>query len=111
MDGKLFFSAIIALTVSACTMTGPPIARVDLLGDPVPLTAASRTIVIDPATKYVNVTGGETVKFVVGDKAFAWNFDTQAFVSPFDLSLAAPPGVLDHKVIAYVAPKPLYIVR
>jgi len=42
------------------------------LGDPAPAAAANRTIVITPATKYVNVEGGQTVKFVVGGKTFTW---------------------------------------
>ena len=55
---------------------------------------------------YVNVTGGEIVRFTVGDKSFAWNFNGRP--SSFDLALVAPPGVLDHKVTAYIAPNPLY---
>lgn len=80
--------------------------RVDLLGNPAPLSAATRTIVITPATTYVNVTGGEIVKFVVGDKSFAWNFDSDAYAPAFELNVTAPSGVLDHDVIAYVAPNP-----
>jgi hypothetical protein len=100
-------SILTALLLSACA----PIdysTRVDLLGDPAPLSAASRAIVITPATRSVNVTGGEIVKFVAGDKAFAWNFDGAGFVTAFELNLAAPPGMFDHKVMAYVAPNPLY---
>lgn len=96
-----------ALLVAACA----PIdysKRVDLLGDPAPVSAASRAIVITPATSAVNVTGGEIVKFVAGDKSFAWNFDGANFVNAFELNLAAPPGVLDHKVMAYIAPNPMY---
>ena len=52
------------------------------------------------------MTGGEVVKFTVGDKSFAWNFNGQP--SSFDLNAVAPPGVMDHKVKAYIAPNPLY---
>jgi hypothetical protein len=82
--------------------------RVDLLGDPAPVSAATRVIVITPATRYVNVTGGDIVKFVVGDKAFAWNFDGEEYAGAFDLNLTAPAGLLDHPVMAYVEPNPLY---
>jgi hypothetical protein len=82
-------------------------SRLDLLGDPAPVSAATRTIVIAPDTRYVNVIGGETVKFVVGDKSFAWTFDG-AYPS-FDLNQTVAAGTLDHKVTAYVAPNPLYI--
>ncbi len=72
------------------------------------MSAASRVIVITPATRAVNVTGGEIVKFVAGPRSFAWNFNGSIFVNAFELNLAAPPGVLDHKVMAYVAPNPMY---
>ena len=81
----------------------------ELLGDPAPLSAASYEIRIGPKTKYVNVTGGETVKFVVGDKAFTWYFDVSRNTDRFDLNEVAPPGVLDHPVIVYIAPDPQWI--
>ena len=102
------FSAICAVILAACATPGAP-PRLDLLGDPAPVSAASRTIVIAADTRWVNVTGGEVVKFVAGDKAFAWNFDGEEDTPPFDLNLTAPPGVLDHPVLAYVAPNPLYM--
>ncbi|MET0964291.1 MAG: CzcE family metal-binding protein [Noviherbaspirillum sp.] len=108
MNPKLIFPTIFAGVLSAaCASLGSP-PRPDLLGDPAPVAAATRTIVITPSTKYVNVTGGEIVTFVVGDKAFAWSFNGTRY-APFDLSMTAPPGVLDHRVLAYVAPDPRYI--
>ena len=78
-----------------------------LLGDAASPASATRTIAIYPDTRYVNVTGGEIVKFTVGNQSFAWNFNGRP--SSFDLNAVAPPGVLDHGVQAYVAPNPLYI--
>jgi len=63
-------------------------------------------IVIKPETRYVNVTGGEVIRFEVGNKSFVWNFNGQR--SSFDLARVAPTAVLDHKVTAYVAPNPMY---
>ena len=60
---------------------------------------------IRPDTRYINVTGGEIIRFTVGDKSFVWNFNGRP--SSFDLARVAP-AVLDHKVTAYVAPNPLY---
>lgn len=74
-------------------------------GDPVADTAATKTIVIGPDTQYVNVTGGEVVKFVDGDKSFAWDFDGP-YAYTFELNRVAPPGVLDHRVVAYVDADP-----
>jgi hypothetical protein len=108
MNQKLFLAVVFTVVLSAaCALIDSP-PRPDLLGDPAPVSAATRTIVIAPDTRYVNVTGGEIVSFVVGDKAFAWSFNGTRYVAPFDLSVTAPPGVLDHKVMAYVAPDPRY---
>ena len=91
----------------------PVIARLEpnrgnpvLVGDPAPTASATRTIAIQPDTRYVNVTGGEVVRFTAGDRSFAWNFNGR--LSSFDLATVAPQGMLDHKVTAYVAPNPLY---
>ena len=84
--------------------------RLDLLGDPAPPTAAGRTIAITADTRYVNVQGGEVVRFDVGaNKSFAWSFNGSVVVTSFDLARVAPSGMLDHAVTAYVSPNPLYI--
>ncbi len=98
----------ITLLLSACASALNPMPRPDLLGEPAPVTASMRTMIITPDTKYVNVTGGETVKFVARGKSFAWTFDGQTQAYAFDLRKAAPSGVLDHKVEAYVESNPLY---
>ncbi len=81
------------------SVAGTP--RLDLLGDPIPASAARRTIRIGPDARYVNVVSGETVKFVVGDRAFGWAFDGP--IRNFDLSRVAPAGMLDHRVASYVS--------
>lgn len=98
----------VAVLLAGCAQHGTP-PPVRLLGDPAPVEAATQTIVIKPETKWVNVTGGDTVKFVVGDKSFAWLFNVATGVRVFDLSRVAPPGVLNHPVDAYVAADPKYI--
>jgi hypothetical protein len=85
------------------------VPRIDLLGDPAPVSAAAYTIVITPDTKWLNVTGGDVVKFVAGDKSFAWAFNVAFGVSSFDLNRVAPPGILGRTVRVYVAPDPRYI--
>lgn len=70
---------------------------------------ADRTIVLDAATKWVNVTGGETVKFIVNGKSFSWRFDTNNLAPVFDLDQIAPAGMLSgQRIKVYVAPDPLY---
>lgn len=110
MKLRLFLSTVFAIVLSvACVSPMHTTPRIDLLGDPALPSAAARTIVITPDTKWVNVTGGEIVKFIVGDKTFAWNFDVGVTISSFDLNQVAPPGALNHAVVAYVAPDPLYL--
>lgn len=99
---------VMAFALSSCATRT---SLVDLYGQPAPISAAERTIAITPNTKYVNVEGGQIVKFVVGGKAFAWNFNTASSINSFDLNDVAPPGVLNHVVRAYVSPDPKYIGR
>jgi hypothetical protein len=109
MKSKLLFPKLLAFALlSACASRSGIAPRADLLGQPAPPSAATYTIPITPGTRWVNVTGGDTVRFVVGDKAFAWNFTVSPIVSSFELNRVAPPGLLDHKVRAYVAPNPFY---
>lgn len=108
MNMKLLSSVIFAsMLVGACASPSSPDSS--LLGSPAPATAATRTIVITPNTRWANVTGGEIIKFVVADNTFTWNFNNSITVDDFDLRQVAPPGVFDHQVEVYIAPNPLYI--
>lgn len=83
---------------------------IDLYGREIPPAAwVDRTIVLTPATRYINVEGGQSVRFIVGDKAFAWHFIVARTVNAFDLKEVAPAGLLDHTVMAYVSPDPKYL--
>jgi hypothetical protein len=71
--------------------------------------AVDQVIVVTDATRYVNVVGGSTVRFVVGEQSFIWSFQNgSAHVLPFDLATIAPQGLLNHPVTAYVSDNPLY---
>lgn len=97
----------IAATLCGCAPVAP---RIDLLGTPASSNAAvQRTIVITPDTQSVNVTSGETIRFIVGERSFAWNFQTGTTVSTFDLNQVAPPRMLARRIVVYVAINPLYI--
>ena len=84
--------------------------QADFRGKAVPSQApADQVVVVTDATRHVNVTGGSTVRFVVGDKSFNWSFQNgTAQVVPFDLQQVAPQGVLTHPVMTYVSGNPLY---
>jgi hypothetical protein len=101
--------AIVALTLSFSALSSMAATPVSLLGETAPATAANRTITIAPDTKYVNVEGGQIVRFDVGGQTFTWDFDGAETVWAFDLNRVTPPGLLDHKVTAYVSPNPLYM--
>lgn len=105
---KLLGPAIVGLTLSVSALSSMAASPDMLLGDPAPAAAAQRTIQITPDTKYVNVQGGQVVRFDVGGKGFTWDFDSAQTVVDFDLNRIAPPGLLDHPVTAYVSPNPLY---
>lgn len=107
MNRKLLSAAAIMLTLSAASL--PSIAQrnyVELYGSPAAPTVSARTIVIHPDTRYVNVRGGEVVRFVVGEKSFAWNFDVAQTVGTFELNEVAPAGLLDHPIRVYVGLNP-----
>lgn len=99
--------SVCPLLLAGCMTLGaePP---VHLLGNPAAIGSGERTLVITPHTKHVNVTGGEIIDFKVGEKQFAWHFFVAQDISSFDLKRVAPPGVLDHSVIAYIKPDPRY---
>ena len=105
---RVFIQATAAVLLAGCAH-GTPDWPVALLGDPVPVGAAMQSIVIRPDTQWVNVTGGDVVRFDVGGKSFAWAFNVASVVSSFDLNRVAPPGVLGRPVAVYVSPDPRYI--
>lgn len=103
MKRNLLFPGVV-LIISVMTSPSIPARNyIPLYGTPAEPSQATRTIVIRPNTKYVNVTEGDVVKFVAGDKTFAWKFDTALTVHDFELNEVAPPGTLDHPVRAYIA--------
>ena len=73
-----------------------------------PASAAMRTIDIQPDTKSISVTNGETVRLNVNGHAVVWHFETFPNDSSFDLSRIAPADFKEGAVRAYVASNPLY---
>jgi hypothetical protein len=99
-------AALCALLAGCASLLGPPNYPADLLGTPAPALAAQRTIFIRPDTRFANVTGGEIVRFVYGEREFAWSFDGPAYT--LDLQQVAPPGFIERSFTVYIAPNPLY---
>jgi len=85
------------ISLSATAQNAPDLFR----GGPANVAQAQRTIVIDPNTRWVNVTQGETIRFVAGGSEFAWRFDGRGSRS-FDLQQAAPAGALQRPVMVHI---------
>lgn len=96
----------VLLTLASCATRT---SYTDLYGMPSPPGLGVRTIAITPDTRYVNVEGGEMIRFVSGDMEFGWHFFVAKTVWSFPLNEVAPPGFLDHPVEAYVSPDPKYM--
>jgi hypothetical protein len=99
--------AVVTLLMSAVAL--PAVAATDsteFLGASAPSSSARQEIRIKPDTKYVNVVGGDIVKFVVGEKTFTWNFNGGRNFGSFDLNQVAPAGLLDRPLTVYIAPDP-----
>ena len=101
---KLIFFALAAIVFSASALV-----RAGELpqyhGGPGSDQAYDRVITVKPDAKWVNVTSGQTVKFVdaTTGRSFVWHFDMRNFVV-FDLAAVAPSGVLSHEhLTVYVA--------
>ena len=104
-------AVLTTLTLAAAsTAAFAGVQQADLRGTAAPAQAAAdQVVVVTDATRHVNVTGGSTVRFVVGGQSFTWSFQNgTAHVVPFDLELIAPKGTLTHPVTTYVSDSPLY---
>ncbi len=109
MRNHLAFLAVAgAFALAAPAFANHPAASPNL-GTPVHEGKADRSIVLDAGMKWINVTGGETIKFVVDGKSFLWQFDVYNTSPVFDLDRIAPAGMLGGRAIkVYVAPDPVY---
>jgi hypothetical protein len=107
MKRTLFLSAILSLLLAGCADMRAPSERTDFWGSPAPAAAATKTIVVGPETRHVNLIGGDIVRFVVGDKSFTWSFDGAYFPAAVDISKVSN-GLLSRPLMAYVESNPMY---
>ena len=99
---KTFAAAALALMTAAAAHAAPA----SLLGALDSPDDATRTVVITPTTKYINVTEGEVVNIVENGHAFTVRFD--GVRDSFALNDLAPAGALDRPVTVYMSPNPEY---
>jgi plastocyanin len=97
--------------VSACAAAAAHTAlaaNASLYGEAVDAASTRKEIAVNPDTKWVNVTDGETVRFVAGGQSFTWHFATYPNTTNFDLAAIAPQDFPGAGVRVYVASNPLY---
>lgn len=97
-----------ALPASHANAAYPSGTRADY-GQTVPANSADYTVKVNDATKWVNVNNGDTVRFDVNGKQFAWHFDIYGNDKIVKLSDIAPSGTATGAVKIYVSPNPLYM--
>lgn len=101
----LILSAVLANAAYAVERTGNNTGY----GTVVPDSSIGRLITVQPTSKYINVTNGETVTIAANGKTFSWQVNTLPSEAVFDLSKVAPQGVAVSDVKVYVAPNPIYL--
>lgn len=103
--GSIAIMGLLAFTASAIAEHG---SINSALGTPLhgQAVGVDRSIPLDSGTRWVNVTGGEKVRFVLGGQSFDWLFDTHLSTPVFDLSDIAPKGFIDRSLKVYVSPDP-----
>jgi hypothetical protein len=92
---------------------GSPIALAAALALAAPLLFANatasglsvdRTIVIDSSTRWVNVNGGNVIRFIANGQSFDHRFNSYTHSHVYDLGKIAPAGALNRSVKVYVSP-------
>ena len=100
-------TAIVAVVMAAACGSASAMGMSSLLGEPQTNgTPVDKVLRIDATTPWLNATGNDRVKFLVGDKEFSWHFaDNRPAVN---LREIAPPGYLDRDLFVYLQPDPTY---
>jgi hypothetical protein len=102
---KLTSAIATALLLGVTTIVNANAASTPLwIGQLVHTDNADRTIVIEPGTRYVNVSQGEKVKFVANGQEYVIDFN--GVDRNTDLRSLLPAGAVDREIITYVGQSP-----
>lgn len=107
MKYATLFALAIALSTGANAAV--PTGGARDYGQPVASAQAARSIDVTPATKYVNVTNGETVSFNINGQTFSWYVSTYPGVHQFRLKDIAPGALGIGDIRVFVSANPLYV--
>jgi hypothetical protein len=75
MKPTLLIPAVVSIALSVASLSAFALSDADSYGEAANPAAATRTIVVGPNTRWVNVTQGEIVKLVVNGQELVWHFD------------------------------------
>ena len=94
----------LALSISLTAAAAPaaPANNSSDYGSVVTDASAGRKIVIKPNAKWVNVTNGETVTFVVEGRSFTYSFHTYPYNNVLSMSAIAPADLNIGGIRVYV---------
>ncbi len=92
------FGSTIALTAALALAAPLLVANATASG-----LSVDRTIVIDSSTRWVNVNGGDVIRFVANGQTFDHRFNSYTNSFVYDLGKIAPAGALDRSLKVYVS--------
>jgi hypothetical protein len=110
MKSKLITVLVAGMVAAAAASTASAAPRDNsaAYGEEVQLNTTGRVIDLTPATRFVNVTNGETVTFKKGSQRFTWHVDVYSNVSEFALAKIAPHSLNFPDISVYVAASDQY---
>ena len=101
MKLALLVPAVASIALSVASLSALALSDADRYGSAASPAAATRTIVVGPNTRWVNVTCGETVKLVVNGQELVWHFD--GMLTSFKLGAIDSRDAVAQNVTVYVA--------
>jgi hypothetical protein len=100
--------AILCAILAGSAIAAGPTGTAADYGSPAPHAAAQRSIELQPDTRHINVTRGETLTIARAGQRFTWHVQTFNNRTVFALAEIAPKDMPVDGVQVYVAGNPLY---
>ncbi|MDQ4629704.1 CzcE family metal-binding protein [Janthinobacterium lividum] len=100
--------AILCAAFAASAIAAGPTGTPADYGSSAPHAAAQRSIDLQPDTRHINVTHGETVTIARAGQRFTWHVQTFNNKTVFALADIAPKDMPVDGIQVYVAGNPLY---
>jgi hypothetical protein len=104
MKLTLLIPAIASMALSVASLSAFALSDADLYGVAASPAAATRTIVVGPNTRFVNVTHYEIIKLVVNGQELVWHFN--GTLLSFKLGKIDSRDAAAQNVTVYIGPSP-----